>query len=310
MGVIKGVGCLFCCLSVVSCQTHLSEGNASTQVAASRSTTADQEVSVVATVQATSQQLPVSVKTQDPPTESAAQTAIAKQSSVQDPGVTAIAKQLSVQDPGIKVYVMVPQRQGVLRSQDDHSRINIRTQPTTASASPHYGLPGDEVTVLEATARYQGHVWYFVQFTQSGVEGWVRDDVIEIDRSDIDTAADIGITYVDAPVSSSETLQFAPGTNEAVIWEKTVTQGSQHEYFFFADAGQELSVSLQAGDENAVFQIYSEEADYWLHLIGDYVGATSTDWSGPLPKSSTGRYRIYVRPTWADAVYSMRVAIK
>ncbi|MEM6251676.1 MAG: hypothetical protein AAF821_02030 [Cyanobacteria bacterium P01_D01_bin.156] len=139
---------------------------------------------------------------------------------------------------------------------------------------------------------------------------WVRNDLIEITQADGSESLGADTTYVDAPVAYSETLEFAPGAYETSIHDRTVAQGTQHEYIFLAEPGQQLTVNLQAGEQNAVFQIYAEDTDYWMHLIGDYVGATATQWSGMLPKSNTGRYRIHIRPTWADAGYSMTVAIR
>jgi hypothetical protein len=61
-------------------------------------------------------------------------------------------------------------------------RVNVRSQPTINSSSPHYGLPGDKVTVIRCvqdqdTAGSDLN-WCNVQFVQSKATGWVRSDFI------------------------------------------------------------------------------------------------------------------------------------
>ena len=60
------------------------------------------------------------------------------------------------------------------------SRINVRSLPTTAAASPHYGLVGDRVEVLSTTRGRDHYIWYYVEF-QSGARGWVRGDYVSVD---------------------------------------------------------------------------------------------------------------------------------
>lgn len=68
---------------------------------------------------------------------------------------------------------------GILNGGYTGARINVRSQPTTQSTSPHYGLDGDRVQVLNQTIGRDGHEWYYIQF-RSGAEGWVRGDLIDI----------------------------------------------------------------------------------------------------------------------------------
>ncbi|MBM0743003.1 SH3-like domain-containing protein [Phormidium sp. CLA17] len=56
-------------------------------------------------------------------------------------------------------------------------RINVRANPSTSATSPHYGLQGDVVQLLENKNTKDGYVWHFVQFP-SGAQGWVRSDLI------------------------------------------------------------------------------------------------------------------------------------
>ena len=68
---------------------------------------------------------------------------------------------------------------GVLVGGSAGAQINIRSAPSTQAASPHYGVDGDRVQVLKKTRVEDGALWYFVQF-DSGAEGWVRGDLIQI----------------------------------------------------------------------------------------------------------------------------------
>ncbi|MEL6353822.1 MAG: protein kinase [Cyanobacteria bacterium J06627_28] len=58
-------------------------------------------------------------------------------------------------------------------------RINVRSAPSTSASSPHYGVPGDPVQILDAAAGSDGYAWYFVAF-ESGAEGWVRADLLQL----------------------------------------------------------------------------------------------------------------------------------
>ena len=56
-------------------------------------------------------------------------------------------------------------------------RVNVRTNPSTSATSPHYGVQGDVVQLLNQKNTNDGYVWHFVQFP-SGAKGWVRSDLI------------------------------------------------------------------------------------------------------------------------------------
>jgi hypothetical protein len=62
------------------------------------------------------------------------------------------------------------------------SRINVRSQPTINSSSPHYGVSGDRVQVIRCvqdqdTAGSDLN-WCNIRFVQSQATGWVRSDFI------------------------------------------------------------------------------------------------------------------------------------
>ncbi|MDX2229779.1 MAG: SH3 domain-containing protein [Leptolyngbyaceae cyanobacterium bins.349] len=69
-----------------------------------------------------------------------------------------------------------------LTARNPNSRINVRSQPTVNSSSPHYGLPGDKVRVIQCVQdqdrRGSDLNWCKVQFVNSKAIGWIRSDFI------------------------------------------------------------------------------------------------------------------------------------
>jgi len=69
-----------------------------------------------------------------------------------------------------------------LRASNPNSRINVRSQPTINSSSPHYGVPGDKVKVIQCVqdqdTRGSDLNWCKVQFVNSKAIGWIRSDFI------------------------------------------------------------------------------------------------------------------------------------
>lgn len=74
-------------------------------------------------------------------------------------------------------------RPGVLTSNDPGTRINVRSQPTTAASSPHYGFAGDRVEIIRETMSSDGYTWYYVEFLNSGARGWIRGDFVRASGS-------------------------------------------------------------------------------------------------------------------------------
>ncbi len=76
---------------------------------------------------------------------------------------------------------ITPPKPAQLIAAQPEARINLRSQPTTTSQSKGYGLVGDPVQLLRTTQASDGYDWYYVKFEQSGAEGWVRGDFINIE---------------------------------------------------------------------------------------------------------------------------------
>jgi hypothetical protein len=76
---------------------------------------------------------------------------------------------------------ITPPKPAQLIADQPSARINLRSQPTTASQSKGYGLVGDPVQLLRTTQGGDGYDWYYVKFEQSGAEGWIRGDFINIE---------------------------------------------------------------------------------------------------------------------------------
>ena len=58
-------------------------------------------------------------------------------------------------------------------------RVNIRSAPSSSASSPHYGLGGDAIQILDAVSGADGYDWYQVAF-ESGADGWVRSDLVRL----------------------------------------------------------------------------------------------------------------------------------
>ncbi len=72
-----------------------------------------------------------------------------------------------------------PPQSAQLIANQPESRINLRSGPGTSFAAKGYGLVGDPVQLLRSTTASDG-TWYYVRFEQSGAEGWIRSDFINV----------------------------------------------------------------------------------------------------------------------------------
>lgn len=111
-------------------------------------------------------------------------------------------------------------------------------------------------------------------------------------------------------------IRFARGGTDTVI-EGAVVRGDRDIYPINARAGQTMSVTIEALEDNAVFQIfppgthYARDAyDIWT-FHGQPVRGSDGDtrrWTGTL--ASGGQYLIVVGGTRGNAGYSLHVEIR
>jgi hypothetical protein len=120
------------------------------------------------------------------------------------------------------------------------------------------------------------------------------------------------------PVPTPKMIFFATGSTRGSTGGH-VLRGSRDLYSVKATAGQVLTVTITAPDDNAVFQIYEpgtqigRDADGLLQFSGKALahaddGDDTTRWSERLPR--TGTYLIVVGSTRGNARYSMDVKIE
>jgi hypothetical protein len=125
-------------------------------------------------------------------------------------------------------------------------------------------------------------------------------------------------TLAAEPVPAPKMIFFATGSTRGTVGGH-VLRGARHLYSLKALAGQVMTVTITAPDDNAVFQIYepgaevTRDGDGLLQFSGAALhaaaeGDDTTRWSGRLPKSGT--YLIVIGSTRGNARYSMDVKIE
>jgi hypothetical protein len=67
-----------------------------------------------------------------------------------------------------------------LRGKQDNERIYLMSQTSQSSESKGYGLSGDVVRVLDVERGENFSIWHYVKFRDSGDEGWIPIEFIEI----------------------------------------------------------------------------------------------------------------------------------
>jgi hypothetical protein len=120
------------------------------------------------------------------------------------------------------------------------------------------------------------------------------------------------------PVPTPKMIFFATGSSRGTAGGH-VLRGARDLYSVKAMAGQIMTVTITAPDDNAVFQIYEpgtqigRDADGLLQFTGKALahaddGDDATRWSGRLPRAGT--YLIVIGSTRGNARYSMDVKIE
>nr|WP_290228192.1 DUF2927 domain-containing protein [Trichocoleus desertorum] len=85
------------------------------------------------------------------------------------------------------------------------SQINVRSAPSKAASRVSIGRVGDRVEVLQEARGRDGATWSYVRFVQSRLAGWVRSDLVQMQRSPL---------TIPFPVASS-TIAVSPQPNSA-----------------------------------------------------------------------------------------------
>ena len=124
-------------------------------------------------------------------------------------------------------------------------------------------------------------------------------------------------TPVSPPVPKVRPIFFASGSSRGTIGGH-VMRGQHDLYSLTATAGQIMSITVTAPDDNATFQIYEpgttvgRDADGALEFKGKVLraaveGEIATRWSGRLPVRGT--YLLEVGSTRGQARYSMDIRL-
>ncbi len=58
------------------------------------------------------------------------------------------------------------------------AQVNVYSAPSSDSGSPHYGVAGDRIDIINSAQGEDGRTWYEVQF-DSGASGWVSGDSVK-----------------------------------------------------------------------------------------------------------------------------------
>jgi hypothetical protein len=127
-----------------------------------------------------------------------------------------------------------------------------------------------------------------------------------------------GLVRAAEPVPVPKKFFFATGSTRGSVGGHVV-RGTSDLYSVQAPAGQTMTVTLTAPDDNAVFQIWEPEttiarnADGVLEFKGTVLHGAgenqdATRWSGRLPRAGT--YVIAISSTRGNARYSMDIKIE
>lgn len=128
----------------------------------------------------------------------------------------------------------------------------------------------------------------------------------------------LGTPMAAEPLPTPKKFFFATGSTRGTA-AGHVLRGGRDLYSLSASAGQYMTITLTAPDDNAVFQIYEpgttlgRDADDALEFHGASLpgageGNDATRWTGRLPRGGT--YLIAVGSTRGNARYSMEIRIE
>ncbi|MDF5727528.1 MAG: hypothetical protein PUP92_05690 [Rhizonema sp. PD38] len=136
---------------------------------------------------------------------------------------------------------------GILQSnaQDKAHEVNIRSNPVIPAHSQdnivHLGHSGDRVEILDKI-HPQGdtHVWYKIRYiTQQNIEGWVRNDVIQLDHTSLTPSPQSTLTvrtntvFVRFPEDSSKLSDDDKFSVPVGTTYKLSTYRQENQYYHF-----------------------------------------------------------------------------
>jgi len=134
-------------------------------------------------------------------------------------------------------------RPATLIAQDSGSRINVRSAPSTQATSPHYGLAGDRVEVLQARIGQDQYMWNYVKFS-SGATGWVRGDFVRFSEGMARYGVLSGnpgdrINVRSAPSRNAASPHYGmAGDMVQILTQKTGTDGNVWRYVRFPSGAE------------------------------------------------------------------------
>lgn len=187
----------------------------------------------------------------EPSSENAAPV-VSEPSSEQDDSTTSTTS--SESSSSMAATPINPPKSAALTAQQADAQINLRAQPTTASASKGYGLVGDSVKLLQAAEGEDGLTWYYVKFSESGAEGWIRGDFVGTTTAATNVAQQRASVDIDS-FTTDELFAMGSGGCGMTLWPVDT-----QEYIFF----------------NGL-----EDTGMWMKLDGDMTQFRRTSASGP-----------------------------
>ncbi|MDJ0704083.1 MAG: DUF2927 domain-containing protein [Leptolyngbyaceae cyanobacterium MO_188.B28] len=173
-------------------------------------------------------------------------------------------------------------RPAFLTARESTSQINVRSGPSTLHDALHHGLVGDRVDILREIRGSNGYIWYYVQFQRNGVQGWIREDLVQR----VDTAPE---------TVSRDHLSFEMAAQSFLTPDSS--EGLSDDLAELADAGDSPEINSKG--------FTTEQIDYFFEVaLGIEFGANTSrvrKWEGPI------RIRVHGRPTDADLIALQRV---
>ncbi len=167
-----------------------------------------------------------------------------------------------------------PPQSASLTAQEANAEINVRSQPTVESTSTGYGLAGDAVKLLKTVDGDDGFAWYYVEFDEWEIEGWVRGDLIDTGSTATATETPEATTTPNTAANLTDDSE-TNGTAYAV----TIDSYTSGELFAVDGGGCGMSLKPIGNDEFIFFNGIDDES-MWMKLDGTMTQFRKTSASG------------------------------